>query len=135
MVIFCRARKWWKWKFGLACIYGIRGNVNIELYEFLTMYFVTIFAYEIYRWKGMLLFSKCTLQTWWPFENTYFLQFSVGHLWDKTRVFKEIIPFYKITCQDSIVAIWQNWVFSSFKKLFYEPYLSPYRQTFLLQIS
>ena len=34
-----------RWKFGLACIYGIKGNVNIELYEFVTMYFVTIFAY------------------------------------------------------------------------------------------
>ena len=34
-----------RWKFGLACIYGIKGNINIELYEFLTIYFVTIFAY------------------------------------------------------------------------------------------
>ena len=42
-----------RWNFGLACIYGIKGNINIELYEFWTMYFVTIFAYEIYRWKGM----------------------------------------------------------------------------------
>ena len=38
-----------RWKFGLACIYGIKGNINIELYEFWTMYFVTIFAYEIRR--------------------------------------------------------------------------------------
>ena len=26
-----------RWKFGLAFIYGIKGNVNIELYEFVTM--------------------------------------------------------------------------------------------------
>lgn len=35
-----------RWKFGLACIYGIKGNINIELYEFWTMYFVAIFAYH-----------------------------------------------------------------------------------------